>query len=119
MSDECWNMKILSYSGETVVVSDRMGDAVVDYARALAAESAADVVDIPVADGDGTATARLLIGPSSQIISIPSHEPDVDLADGDIVDELRSRIRALAPERSYAARTDTWHDDTTGDFDFL
>ncbi|HEY4267569.1 MAG TPA: hypothetical protein VGM94_05195 [Galbitalea sp.] len=112
-------MKILSYSGESVVVSDRMGDTVVDYARALAAQQSADVIDVPVAEGSGTATARLLIGPSSQIISLPSHEPDVDLADGDLIEELQSRIRALSPERSYAARSDTWHDDATDDLDFL
>jgi hypothetical protein len=112
-------MKILSYSGETVVVSDRMGDAVVDYAQALAAQKAADVIDIPVADAEGNATARLLIGPSSQIISLPSHEPDVDLADGDAVQQLRAKIRALAPVRSYAVRSDTWRDETTDDLDFL
>jgi hypothetical protein len=112
-------MKILSYSGETVVVSDRMGDAVVDYAQALAAHQAADVIDVPVAEATGNATARLLIGPSSQIISLPSHAPEVDLADGDLVDELRSKIRAIAPVRSYAARSDTWPDDSANDLDFL
>jgi hypothetical protein len=112
-------MKILSYSGESVVVSDRMGDVVVDYAQALAAHQAADVIDIPVAEAAGNATARLLIGPSSQIISLPSHEPEVDLADGDLIDELLTKIRGLAANRSYAARSDTWREDATDDLDFL
>jgi hypothetical protein len=93
-------MKILSYSGETVVTTDLLSDAVVEYARALAADNAADVIDIPVVAGEGQGTARLLIGPSSQLISRPSDDEDVDLPDEPVVADIRRRMGALGPQHA-------------------
>jgi hypothetical protein len=106
-------MKILSYSGESVVTSDRMSDAVIDYAKALATHNAADVVDVPVVDRSGTepsgeATARLLIGPSSQLIVVPSHEREIELQDELAFAELRAKIDALGPSRVLVADDDSW-----------
>jgi hypothetical protein len=101
-------MKILSYSGETVLTTDLLGDAVVDYARALAADTAADVIEIPVVVGDGQGTARLLIGPSSQIISVPSSTEDVDLSDASIIADIRARIAALGPRRARVTTNAPW-----------
>jgi hypothetical protein len=101
-------MKILSYSGETVVTTDLLSDAVVDYARALAADNAADVIDIPVVAGEGQGTARLLIGPSSQLISRPSEDDDVELADAPVVEDIRRRIGALGPQHARVTSAATW-----------
>jgi hypothetical protein len=103
-----WMMKILSYSGESVVTSDRMSDAVVDYAKALAAHHAADVIDVPVVDPTGDAMARLLIGPSSQLIVVPAHEPEVELRDDRAFAELRAKIEALRPARVLVGDDDSW-----------
>jgi hypothetical protein len=115
-------MKILSYSGESVLTSDRIGDAVIDYARALAAENAADVIDIPVVDEggaglDGQGTARLLIGPTSQLIIVPAHR-DVLLRDAAELEALRAKIDALSPSRIMASDDQAWWEDELG-FDFL
>jgi hypothetical protein len=104
-------MKILSYSGETVVTTDLLSDAVVDYARALAADNAADVIDIPVVTSEGTGTARLLIGPSSQLISTPSSDADVDLADAPIVADIQRRIGALGPRHARVTNSVSWDAD--------
>ncbi len=116
-------MKILSYSGESVLTSDRIGDAVIDYARALASQNAADVVDIPVFDPDtaGPATlgmARLLIGPSSQLIVIPARDIDYEVQDAGEVEIIRQKIEALAPSRVTASDETSWWDEELG-FDLL
>jgi hypothetical protein len=111
-------MKILSYSGEEVVTTDRMCEAVVDYARALAAENAADVVEIPVLVDAGAGTARLLIGPSSQLIVIATDDSDVALKDAAVVVDLRARISALGPSRAVVTAEDAWVG-TGIDLDFL
>jgi hypothetical protein len=99
-------MKMLSYSGESVLTSDRVGDAVVDYAQALAAHNAAAVIEIPVADALGRSTARLLIGPSSQILSVRVHDAEVDLEDDDAVATLLAKIRELTPGRMAVSNDD-------------
>jgi hypothetical protein len=101
-------MKILSYSGESVVTSDRMSDAVVDYARALATHNVADVVDVPVVDPSGAAIARLLIGPSSQLIVVPAHEKEIDLQDEPAVREVRAKIDALRPAQILVGDDESW-----------
>jgi hypothetical protein len=111
-------MKILSYSGEEVVTTDRMSEAVVDYARALAAENAADVVEIPVLVRAREGTALLLIGPSSQLIVIPTEDSDVALKDAAVVVDLRARISALGPSRAVVTEKDAWAS-TEMDLDFL
>jgi hypothetical protein len=90
-------MRILSYSGETVVTTDRVGEAVIDYARALIADNSADVVDIPVVFEDQELTASLVLGPASQLMVVPSHEADIELRDELPIARLRSKIAALRP----------------------
>jgi hypothetical protein len=116
-------MKILSYSGESVLTSDRIGDAVIDYARALAAENAADVIDIPVVNEGGTGPdaqgiARLLVGPTSQLIIIPAHGSDVRIRDSVELEALRAKLDALTPSRITASDDQTWWEDQLG-FEFL
>jgi hypothetical protein len=90
-------MRIVSYSGESVVTTDRVGDAVVDYARALIADHSADVVDIPVLFDDEELVASMVLGPASQLIVAPSHDLDVELRDELTVARLRSKTAALGP----------------------
>jgi hypothetical protein len=90
-------MRILSYSGESVVTTDRVGEAVIDYARALIADNSADVVDIPVVFEDQELMASLVLGPASRLMAVPSHETDVELRDELTIARLRSKIAALRP----------------------
>jgi hypothetical protein len=90
-------MRILSYSGESVVTTDRVGEAVIDYARALIADNSADVVDIPVVFEDRELTASIVLGPASQLMVVPSHDADRELRDELTIARLRSKIAALRP----------------------
>jgi hypothetical protein len=90
-------MRILSYSGESVVTTDGVGEAVIDYARALVAENSTDVVDIPVVFDDGELTASMLLGPASQLFVAPSHNADVALRDELTIARLRAKAAALGP----------------------
>jgi len=90
-------MRILSYSGESVLTSDRVGEAVVDYARALIAENTTDVVDIPVLFEDEVMTASMVLGPASQLIVIPAHTHEAELRDEITVARLHAKIAALGP----------------------
>jgi hypothetical protein len=90
-------MRILSYSGESVVTTDGVGEAIVDYARALIADNSADVVDIPVIFNDEELTASMVIGPASQLLVAPSHDADVALRDELTIARLRAKTAALGP----------------------
>lgn len=92
-------MRIVSYSGESVLTTDRVGEAVVDYARALIAENSTDVVDIPVLVDDEELTASMVIGPASQLIVVPAHDHEVPLRDEMTIARLRAKIAALGPHR--------------------
>jgi hypothetical protein len=93
------NMRILSYSGESVLTTDGVGEAVVDYARALIADNSADVIDIPVLLKKKVLTASMLLGPASQLILVPCLDIDVELRDDLTIARLRSKIAALKPHK--------------------
>ncbi|HEX4402308.1 MAG TPA: hypothetical protein VHZ98_13375 [Galbitalea sp.] len=112
-------MRILSYSGESVLTTDRVGEAVVDYARALIAEHATDVVDIPVLFENEELTASLVLGPASQLIVIPARESDTPLGDELIVARLRAKIDALRPRAVLPVDSDSVNRAEELDFDFL
>ena len=111
-------MRILSYSGESVVTTDRVGEAVVDYARALIAENSTDVVDIPVLFEDEELTASMVLGPGSQLIVVPARNREVTLRDELVVARLHAKIAALRPRA--VMPVDAEHlDREEQDFDFL
>lgn len=90
-------MRTLSYSGESVVTTDGVGEAVVEYARALIADNSADVVDIPVMLADQELVATLMLGPSSPLLMVPAACADVALGDELTIARLRAKAAALAP----------------------
>jgi hypothetical protein len=95
-------MKVLSYSGESVVTTDGVGDAVVDYTRALIADNSADVVDIPVVLDDQERVASIMLGPSSPLLVMPSDDADRELADELTIARLHAKIEALVPHQVVA-----------------
>jgi hypothetical protein len=111
-------MRILSYSGESVVTTDRVGEAVVDYVRALIAVNSTDVVDIPVLFDERESSASLVLGPTSPLMVCPCHDVDVDLQDDLAIARMHARAAALGPHEVVPlASGELVHDELS--FDFL
>lgn len=99
-------MRKLYYAGGSIIISDQVCKAVLRYARALARTESADLVILPAFTEDfGKGVAHILIGPSSQILSVPTADLEIDLADAQMVEILESRTKELDPERP------AWSDD--------
>lgn len=110
-------MKYLAYLGETVLTSDRVGDAVLDYARALVAEQTTDVIDIPVLIDHEQTVASMLIGPGSPLMLLDVDEPDEPLDDGTALSLLRTKRAGLGPHRAYPS--ESLVDDRVLSYEFL
>ncbi|WIE66449.1 hypothetical protein DEI99_007905 [Curtobacterium sp. MCLR17_036] len=93
-------MKTIQYDRSTILTSDDVADAVIEYAAALAGGSRADTIAIPAVAADGTmTTTKVLIGPSSQLVVEDADEDELELENGDFVARLQA-----------AAATFTHHD---------
>lgn len=89
-------MKRIVYAGSELVTGDDIADALMDFGQALAEESTAENVEIPVIDGSGErAMASLLVGPASQIVALPAASPYPELVDEVAVQRLRARTAGL------------------------
>lgn len=96
-------MRRLYYSSGSVLTGDALSAAVLGYARALADTGKADIIEIPVvAEAGASGNASFLIGPSSQLCSVPAASEGDDPADDAIVEDLRAKTRALQPSRPTA-----------------
>ena len=99
-------MRRLYYAGGSIIISDQVGKAVLRYARALARHQSSDLVVLPAFTEDfGKGVAHILIGPSSQMMSVPTAEFEIDLADAHMVEILESRTKTNDPDRP------DWSDD--------
>ena len=89
-------MKELSYADRHVVTADEIADGVLQYAKALASNHAADTVTMPAVGEDGEVRdVEFLIGPSSQITSIPVADREVRIPVEATLTDLADRTRAL------------------------
>jgi hypothetical protein len=93
-------MKYVAYLGETVLTTDGVGDAVVEYARALVADNSADVIDIPVVVDNSEETASLLIGPGSPLLVVKAANNERPLRDATAIARMHAKIAALGPHRA-------------------
>ena len=88
------SMMRIYYSVGSLLTGDAIAASVLAYAEALAKSPRADIVQIPVLvpDSDDLALASLLLGPASQLMSVPelSHGR-VDPYDAALVGELERR----------------------------
>ena len=92
----------LHYTGGSVVMADDVAEALLQYARELAATKASDVLVVPVVDENGTvATAEFLIGPASQLLAVPVEGTESG-RDQDVIDEIVRRARLLRPPTAVA-----------------
>ncbi|WP_411720874.1 hypothetical protein [Mycetocola sp.] len=102
-------MRRLYYSSGSLLTGDEVCKAVLRYARALAETDDADIIAVPVLTDDGIlGLAHLLVGPASQLFSMPAPSQGDDPFDADIIDKLNAMTRALQPSRpeAEAPRTD-------------
>ena len=108
-------MMKLEYAGGEVLLSDEASHVLLKYAEALAILSSSDTVALPVVTVEGVpGTAEILIGPASQLLSLPvtmSYEID----DADAIQLMRTKLAALQPSRPIA--TDPEANASTDEFD--
>lgn len=91
-------MKILIYAGAELMTGDDIAEAVLEYCAALAEAKAAETLDIPVVEADGTiGGARLLLGPASQIMAKHVETGWPELEDVQTMERLSSRTHAHRP----------------------
>jgi hypothetical protein len=101
-------MKRVYYASGSVLTSDRMAEAIVRYAGALATRDGSDVIDIPISLGDGrTARAQLLIGPASQLVVIPEAEAEEGPEDEATIEDLAQRAHRLSSPHPRASDEST------------
>lgn len=86
----------LHYTGGSVLMADDVCEALIQYARVLAAAQGSDVLIVPVVDENGElATAEFLIGPASQLLAVPADSAEERGRDQDAIDDIERRTRLL------------------------
>ncbi|SDH57974.1 hypothetical protein [Microbacterium pygmaeum] len=99
-------MKILIYAGAELMTGDDIAEAVLEYCAALAESEAAETLDIPVVEPDGTiGRARLLLGPASQIVARSVESDWPELEDVPTVERVVARTMAQRPVIHVQARS--------------
>jgi hypothetical protein len=93
-------MRQLFYAGGSVLTSAPICKAVLRYARSLAEADTADVISIPVVGKrGGVEYAHLLVGPASQMASVPVPSEEIEPIDDEVLAELERRTLLLQPSR--------------------
>ena len=94
----------LYYASGFVEVSAEVADSIMTYAKALADVGRSDLVTIPAIADDGTrGTARLLIGPSSELMASTVADKGINLDDDPLLEDLRQKVARLQPTRPQSA----------------
>lgn len=93
-------MRKIFYAGGSVLTGDQTCKAVLRLARALAMKGQSDIIEFPIVEEGGqVAIAHLLIGPASQIASIPVLGAADEPNDHRVIAELEERTQSLQPSR--------------------
>jgi hypothetical protein len=91
-------VKRILYAGGSFLTDDTIAEALMDYAGILAIIESADVVAFDGVDEEGKVRRyELLIGPSSQILSVGTDEPDVAMDVEAAVAEFHRRAAQRLP----------------------
>lgn len=89
------------YAGDTFITGDDIADAVLVYARALAASGTAATIDIPIYHPEkGLSEVSLLIGPASQIAAEPVDIATAEIRDEALVTQIHDDARATEAPRA-------------------
>ena len=101
-------MRRLYYAGGDILVDDAVCKALLRFARALAENSTSDIVSVPVrGEGGATTNAHLLLGPASQLFTLPVSDATELPADAELIMDLEDRTARLRPS------TPAWPDEMT------
>jgi hypothetical protein len=93
-------MRRIYYASGSITVSDQMCKAVLRYARALAHGKSADLIAIPALNAENRmGIAHLLIGPSSQLLTVAVEDLSIELEDARVVEILEARTKNMDPDR--------------------
>lgn len=92
-------MRRISTGIEQLLTADAVADAVLTFAGVLARANTADTIEIPIALADGSVgSARLLLGPASQLTLVPDDGADVELEGAEsVVQDLERRTAHFEP----------------------
>lgn len=94
-------MKRVTYGGGSILTGDRIADALLDYAAALARAESADHLRVPAVGADGLpAVVDVVLGPASQLLAEAEGVAGGDLEDAAFVEELEHRARLAAAGRA-------------------
>lgn len=89
-------MRRITYAGTSLYTSDRVADALLEYAAELARAGDAGIIEIPGRTGDGESRSlKVLVGPASQLVSEEVDDTGVATDDDEAVAELDTRTRGL------------------------
>lgn len=111
-------MQRLHYTGDTILMADDTAAALLEYASALAEANTSDVVRVPVVDETGAeTTAELLIGPASQLYTMPAIGVEDVPGDSEVNAELRLRAAKLRPSRPVTEELSSFAADADADLD--
>jgi hypothetical protein len=92
-------MKI-TYAGESFLTTDAVADGLLDFVAALGERHEAESVAIPAITKDGKSVfVRLVVGPASELISVPVDSTLAEPDTSDFVSELLKRTQALSSPR--------------------
>jgi len=90
-------MKRVDYAGGSFVTTDAAAAALIAYATALGTHSRTDSIAVPCILPSGrTGFTTVLIGPSSEMMTVPIEIPEAELDDADVLALLASSLHDLA-----------------------
>jgi hypothetical protein len=99
-------MKHIRYDSATILTSDDVADAVIEYAAALSGGDRADTVAVPAVAHDGTmTTTKILIGPSSELVVEDADEDELELENDEFVERLRAAAQSFGHSEPIHANT--------------
>jgi hypothetical protein len=100
-------VKRIQYACADFLTNDAIADALMDYASVLAIVDSSDVVECEGVDEKGKVRRyQLLIGPASQIISVPTDDEDAEMDVKVWVDDFRRRARYRLPSSTDVGDSD-------------
>lgn len=93
-------MKRIHYAAREFLTGDRIAEAVMEYATALARRTRADRFDIPVMSEGRVGRVEMVLGPASQIMAEPVEDTREDPVDDELISELEQRTELLRGPRA-------------------
>jgi hypothetical protein len=112
-------MDVIHYSGGSFMTGTDIAEALLAYARALAANEDSATVNVPTRQVDGAlGRAQFLIGPASQIVSETVATDLVEVIDRELVARLTAAADGLGGARALPVDSSDYTATTVADLEF-